>query len=139
MYQVIKPRDLIQFLRFTLPQKVSLGLGNTCPWARGVFECVGGSVGKHNILPMGPGALSPGSSHESNEPGDPTAALADICPRASPSQAGRAPGAGSAQGCRCVGSASAELGSPACHQPGASLCNCRHRETSKGKANCTCL
>lgn len=76
---MIKPRDLIHFLRFTLPQKVSLGLGSTCPWARGVFECVGVSVGKHNILPTDPGALSPGSSHESNEPGDPIAAHLPMC------------------------------------------------------------
>lgn len=27
-------------------------------------------MGKHDILPAGPGALSPGFSHESNEPGD---------------------------------------------------------------------
>lgn len=61
--------------------------------------------------------------------------LADICPHPSPSQAGRAPGAGSAQGCRCVGSAGTTLGSSSCRQPEASLWNSRHRETSKGKAN----
>lgn len=64
----------------------------------------------------------------------PLQVLADICPHPSPSQAGRAPGAGSAQGCRCVGSASTTLGSPSCHQPGASLWNSRHGENFKGKS-----
>lgn len=116
-----------------------LGHGKPVPGLEGIFECVGGSVGKHNILPTGPGALSPASATSQTSLVTPLQVLADICPHPSPSQAGRAPGAGSAQGCRCVGSASTTLGSPSCHQPGPHSGTPGTGKTSKGKASSTCL
>lgn len=49
-------------------------------------------MGKHNILPTGPGALSPGFSHESNEPGDPIAGPSRHLPTSQPIPGWQSPG-----------------------------------------------
>lgn len=53
---------------------------------------MGGSVGKHDILPAGPGALSPGFSHESNEPGDPIPGPSRHLPTSQPIPGWQSPG-----------------------------------------------
>lgn len=49
-------------------------------------------MGKHDMLPMGPGALSPGFNHESNEPGDPIPGPSRHLPTSQPIPGWQSPG-----------------------------------------------
>lgn len=49
-------------------------------------------MGKHDMLPMGPGALSPGFNHESNKPGDPIPGPSRHLPTSQPIPSWQSPG-----------------------------------------------